>query len=200
MSWIYPKLTSGSVLLLGMLSVGCADKASDPAKPAVEKHQSMSERLNESGGYKQNSEGNWVPKSDKRSSFDSVGESAYFKGKIDKKPYKTGDYAKKSWLGGDKDFGNKAFAGDTDGSRFQTAARQNGQMAGANGQSAGMNGPHETNTLGRDSARESGSSAVTRPLNETVEARRKIYKAPSVIDWRAQREMSMEQSKGILGR
>ena len=185
---------------IALTALGCADKAADPAKPAIAEHKSMSERLNESGGFKQDADGNWVPKSDKRSSYDSQGESPYFKGKIKKEQYKTGDYAKKSWWGSDKDFGNKKYEGKTDGSRFQTEARQNGQVARDSDRKAKLSGPYETNTLGRESSRESNSSAIPRPLNESVESRRQIYQAPSVIDWRAQREMSMEQSKGILGR
>lgn len=186
-------------LLFALAAVGCADKGTDPAKPAVAKHQSMSERLSESGGYKQDADGNWVPKSDKRSSFESQGESPYFKGDYAKKEYKTGDYAKKSWWGS-KEYGSKEYAGNTDATRFQTAAKQNGMMSRMNGENAKVAGPYSTNTLDRKGARESGSSEISRPSNENVEARRKVFNAPSVIDYSAQRQMSMERSKGILGR
>ncbi len=178
----------------------CAGTETDNAKPAPATHKSMSERMNEGGGYKQDEDGNWVPKSDKRSSFDSQRESAYFKGKIDKKDYKTGDYAKKSWWGSDKDYGRKSYEGNTDGSRFQTAARQDGQMARADGQKAKLTGPFETNTLDRKSAREAGASAIPRTTDASVQSQREKYVAPSVIDWREQRRMSMDQSRGILGR
>lgn len=177
----------------------CADKDVDPAKPAVAERKSLTERLSDSGGYKQDAEGNWVPKSDKRSAYDSQRDSPYFKGKVEKDTYKTGQYAKKSWWG-NKSYEAGEYSGNTDGSRFQTTARQQGQRARANGERARLEGPFETNTLDRPNARESGFDGVDRPGNAYSEAQRRTYKAPSVIDWRAQREMSVDRSKGILGR
>jgi hypothetical protein len=190
-----------SVVVIAAFALSsCANEDLDPSKPAaVVEHKSLMERLSESGGYKQDEEGNWVPKSDRRSAYDSQRDSPYFKGKIEKENYKTGDYAKKSWWG-KKNYEAGEYSGNTDGSRFQTKARQNGQLARANGDRARMEGPFETNTLNREGARESGYGGIDRPGNAYSEAQRKTYKAPSVIDWRAQRQMSVEQSKGILGR
>ncbi len=189
----------GSALCAVVLA-SCAGSKPDTSRPTAAAPKSLSERLNEGGGYKQNEDGSWVPKSDKRSEYDSQRESAHFKGKVDKKEYKTGDYAKKSWWGGDKDFGRKSYEGNTDGSRFQTTARQDGQMSRLDGQQAGISGPFETNTLDRKSARESSASAIPRPTDAAVQSQRGKYKAPSVIDWREQRSMSVDQSRGILGR
>lgn len=179
--------------------LSCAGKETDPSKPAVAEHKSFSERLNETGGYKQDEDGNWVPKSDKRSSFDSQRDSPYFKGKIEKNTYKTGDYAKKSWWGS-KEYEKKDYAGNTDASRFQTAARQDGQISRADGQKANISGSFKTNTLERQSASESQTSAIPRPADAATQSRRRKYKAPSVIDWQEQRQMSVDQSRGILGR
>lgn len=180
------------------LLIGCAGDKADPARPAPE-HLSMTERLNQSGGYKQEEDGSWVPKSDKRSSYDSQRDSPYFKGKVDKATYKTGDYAKKSWWGG-KDYGTESYAGNTDGSRFQTAAQQQGEKSRLAGQQARIPDAFQTNTLDHQSAREAGASGISRPLDAATQVRRDQYKAPSVINWREQREMSIDQSRGILGR
>lgn len=177
----------------------CADKNVDPAKPAAAEPKSLAQRLSESGGYTQDAEGNWVPRSDKRSSYDSQRDSPYFKGKIEKEKYKTGEYAKKSWWGS-KNYEAGEYSGNTDGSRFQTTARQQGQMARANGEKARLEGSFETNTLDRDSAREASRGSIDRPVNAYTESQRATYKAPSVIDWREQRGMSIDKSKGILGR
>lgn len=194
------KLEKVAVAAFVFALVSCAaDKEAESAKPEVAKHKSMSERLNEGGGYKQDAEGNWVPKSDKRSSYDSQRDSPYFKGKVEKETYKTGEYAKKSWWG-NKEYGKKGYEGNTDGSRFQTTARQDGQTSRLDGKKANVAGPFETNTLERQSARESSQSPIDRPLDARTEMDRGSYKAPSVIDWREQRQMSMEQSRGILGR
>ncbi len=190
----------GSVIICSVMTISCADTKEDASRPAPATHKSMTERLNEGGGYKQTEDGSWVPKSDKRSSFDSQRESPYFKGKVDKETYKTGDYAKKTWWGGDKDFARKSYGGNTDGSRFQKAAMQDGSRSRSDGQTANLPGPFKTNTLDRKNARESRASSISRPADAAVQSQRDDYKAPSVIDWREQRRLSMDQSRGILGR
>ncbi len=193
-------LKYNGIALCAVILASCAGKDTDTSTPTAEAPKSLSERLNEGGGYKQNEDGAWVPKSDKRSAYDSQRDSAYFEGKVDKKDFKTGDYAKKSWWGSDKDYGRKSYEGNTDGSRFQTKARQDGQMSRSDGQQASLSGPFETNTLDRKSAREASASAIPRPIDAAVDSQRGKYKAPSVIDWREQRSMSVDQSRGILGR
>lgn len=190
---------TGLALATLALLAACSNNEADPSKPAVAGRSGLMERLSEGGGYKQDANGHWVPKSDKRSQYDSQGESPYFKGKVKSEQYKTGEYAKKSWWGS-KDYGTKGYEGDTDGSRFQTKARQDGMIARDSGRGARETGLFKTNTLDRKSARESGASRLDRPADAEVESRRGVYKAPSVVDWREQRSMSMEQSKGILGR
>jgi hypothetical protein len=180
--------------------VSCAEEKVDNSKPTEAARPGLQERLSESAGYKQNEKGEWVPKTDKRSSYDSQRDTPYFKDKLDTmERYKTGDYAKKSWWGS-KEYGKKRYEGDTDGSRFQTKARQDGQVARDNGKAARSSDPFKTNTLPRESARESGNPAIDRPTNAYTESQRKTYKAPSVIDWKEQRSMDMDQSKSILGR
>ena len=181
------------------LCVSCAGEKVDPAKPAPAGRRTMSERMNEGGGYKQDEDGKWVPKSDKRSEYDGVREPGYFKGNVEKDVYKTGDFTKSSWQGG-KDFGLKRYEGNTDGSRFQTTARQDGQVAEGDGQRAEIAENFRTNTLAREGAREADTAAIGRPMDAVVEGQRGRYKAPAVIDWQEQRGMSMEESRGILGR
>jgi len=179
--------------------VSCAGEQADPSRPAVAERSGLSERLSETGGYKQNENGEWVPKSDKRSAYDSQRDSPYFKGKVEGERYKTGEYAKKSWWGS-KDYAKKPYAGNTDGSRFQTKASQDGQVARDAGKAARSTDPFKTNTLPRETARESRNAAIDRPSSAAVESARNSYKAPSVIDWKEQRSMSMDRSRGILGR
>jgi hypothetical protein len=196
---------SGNVWKAGSLAVtlcallaSCAGSDVDPSKPVAER-KGMQERLSEGGGYKQDANGQWVPKSDKRSHYDSQGDSPYFKGKVETERYKTGDYSKKSWWGS-KDYGKKAYSGNTDGSRFRTTANQEGQIARDNGKAARSSEPFKTNNFDTKSAHESSNAAVKRSSNAYAESQRKTYKAPSVIDWREQRSMSMDRSRGLLGR
>ena len=88
--------------LLILLPVSCASDsgASKPSAPApAEATKPLSQRLQENNGYQQDADGNWVPKSDKRSSFDRQGASPYFTGQYGKKTYKTGEFSKKSRCG-----------------------------------------------------------------------------------------------------
>lgn len=190
------------ILVAGVAVVmaACAGKEVDPSTPApVAEQKSMMDRLSQEGGYRQDSEGNWVPRTDKRSSFDSQRESAYFKGNVEKSDFRTGEFKKRSWWG-NKDFGNEAYAGDTDGSRFQTSANQQGKRSQADGARARTSGAYQTNRLGKKAANEGRNASIGRPLDSGVEARRGTYSAPAVVDWQANRNMSVEQSRGILGR
>lgn len=180
--------------------VSCAEEKIDNSKPTEAPRPGLQERLSESAGYKQNEKGEWVPKSDKRSSYDSQRDTPYFKDKLDTmERYKTGDYAKKTWWGS-KEYGKKPYEGETDGSRFRSEARQDGQVARYDGKAARTSEPFKTNTLPTESARESRNPAVDRPANAYTESQRKTYKAPSVIDWKEQRSMDVDQSRSILGR
>ena len=182
------------------LMVSCAKEKVDNSKPTQAARPSLQERLSESAGYKQNEKGEWVPKSDRRSSYDSQRDTPYFKEKLDTiERYKTGEYAKKSWWGS-KEYGTKSYEGNTDGSRFRKQARQDGQVARYDGQAARSSKPFKTNTLPRESALESRNPAVDRPTNAYIESQQNTYKAPSVIDWKEQRSMNLDESRSILGR
>lgn len=193
--------TCVAVLLLAVTHalVSCAgDTNTDNATPQLDERKDMVDRLSESGGFKQDASGNWVPKSDKRSSYDSQRDAPNFKGKIERETYKTGEYAKKTWWGTQK-YEAGEYQGNTDGSRFQTKAKQDGIVARDAGKKARLEEPFQTNTLDRLSAREGDRDPLERPTNAYTESQKSTYKAPSVIDWKEQRQMS-EKSSGILGR
>lgn len=188
------------ILLAAVLSASCAsdsgaDKSSSPA-PAL---KPLSQRLEEKNGYMKDAEGNWVPRSDKRSSFENKGEAAYFKKDFKKKDYKTGDYAKKSWWG-NKEHDRKSFAGNTDGSRFEKASGLQGKGAREAGSAADVPDTYQTDNYATGSARETTNSAIAKPSNDGIENRRGGFQQPEIIDWREQRTLSVDQSKGILGR
>ena len=149
-------------------------------------------------GFKKDANGNLVPKSDKRSSFESKGQDPNFTKDFKKSEYKTGDYAKKSWWG-NKDYNLKEYAGNTDGSRFQKSSALGGKGAREAGNHANIKGPYKTGNYATSDAREAGKSPIDKPSNDGIENRRKVYEAPGIIDWKEQRSMSMDQSKGILG-
>jgi len=194
------------VVIAVAASVSCADskgkKNATAATPGMRQRDigSWAEGLGGSG-YAQTEKGQWVPKDGgKRSSFEANRESPYFKGKYAGKEYKTGDYAKKAWLGG-KSVDRKAYQGDTDGSRFVKNSRFDGQNAREGSQSAreaSQSANEGGQTYATGEARETKSKALPKPVD--AESSNKRYPQPDIIDWQQQRALSIEQTKGILGR
>lgn len=188
--------------LAALVLASCAGDKKETAatSPAP---RTLNERLNEKTGFTQNSEGKWVPRVNRRSSFESKGASPYFQGEYGKKEYKAGDYAKKQWLGGDKAFDKKAYAGNTDGGRFMKDSRFGGQAAREGSQSAGEAGKSAREAGGSyatGEAREARAKAIDKPSDAETDSRRGKLPFPSVIDWQEQRSLSVDQTKGLLGR
>jgi hypothetical protein len=162
-------------------------------------HKPFSQRLNEKSGYTQDSEGNWKALGGKRSSFESQGASPHFQGEHRKSTYKTGEYAEKSWWG-NKDYGRKKYDGNTDGSRFMTPSELDGKNAREGGTAAEIPDTYKTNKFATNEAREAGTRNISKTSDAETESRRRVFQQPEIIDWREQRSLSVEQSKGILGR
>jgi hypothetical protein len=187
-------------LLPLLLAASCAtdsdrnDGSGDGFKP-------LTQRLEENNGYTQDAAGNWVPRNDKRSSFETQGASPYFNNKsnYNKQTYQAGEYSKKSWWG-NKDYGRKSYAGDTDGSRFRTSSRLQGQSAREAGGSADIPDAYQTGGYATSAAREAGAGKLAKPSDAETDIRRRVYPQPAIVDWREQRSLTLEQSKGILGR
>ena len=176
----------------------CSGPSSTP-KPAPSR-KPLDQRVHEEHGYKKDANGNWKPQTDKRSPFETKGQDPNFAGKNFKaKAYKTGDYAKKSWWG-NKQYDRKSYAGNTDASRFQKTSDLQGRGAREANTAADIPDRYQTDSYATNSAREAGAAAIKKPSNDGIENRRKGFEQPEIIDWRQQRTLSMDQSKGILGR
>ena len=188
------------VLLPVLLLASCAsgsgpEKSTATAAPARKK---LSERVNESNGYKQDASGNWKPQNDKRSEFENKGESNFARKDFKKQEYKTGDYTKKSWWG-NKEYTPKSYAGNTDGSRFQKSSAQQGTGARETNTTANIPNDYQTGSYATTSAREAAAAPVKKSSNAAIDHRQKVFQQPEIIDWREQRSLSVDQSKGILG-
>ena len=189
---------------LSLLFASCASDKKTTASPQSNggTERSVDEWVQETSkdnGFKKDANGNLVPKADKRSSFESKGEANYAKKDFKKQEYKTGDYAKKSWWGS-KDYAPKAYAGNTDGSRFKTSSTLQGQGAREAGTDAKLPDRYQTGNYATGTAREAGTSPIKKSGNDLTENRQKTFQQPEIIDWREQRSLSRDQSKGILGR
>ncbi|MGL4400138.1 MAG: hypothetical protein ACRCXD_09745 [Luteolibacter sp.] len=191
------KISCFTAILSVLLLASCASSKKETA--ATPERRTLSERMNENNGYKQDAEGNWVPQNDKRSPYESKGSTYDSKKAFQKTDYKTGDFAKKSWWG-NKDYDRKSYSGNTDGSRFQKSSALQGETAPEAGDAARIPGAYTTDSYVTNAAREAGNKPIERTSNSIVESREKSFQQPEIIDWREQRNLSLDQSKGILGR
>ena len=184
-----------SIILL--FSTACSnDKKTAESKPTF---KPFSQRLNEKNGYSQDTEGNWIAQGGKRSSFESQGASPFFQGEYRKNAYKTGEYAKKSWWG-NKDYGRRVYDGNTDGSRFMKPSALDGQGAREANTAADLPDNYQTKNFATNEAKEANKQNVSKTSDAETDSRRRVFQQPDIIDWREQRSLSVEQSKGILGR
>ena len=187
------------LLLTVLMAAATSCSQPVPATASSGAPKRLSERINEKTGFVQDDEGNWKPRIDRRSSFESKGESPYFKGDYAKKEYKAGEYAKKSWWG-TKTYENKAYQGDTDGSRFAKTSRFDGNQARDSGKAAREGGTYETGTYATGQANESGKKRLDHPTDAETDIRRRVFTPPPVVDWESQRNLNLQQTKSILGR
>lgn len=185
------------LLLLASCASDSTSKKKEPA--ATPQRKTMSERFTEKNGYSKDAEGNWAAPNDKRSPYESKGSTYDSKKAFQKKDYKTGDFTKKSWWG-NKDYDRKSYSGNTDGSRFQKASALQGETAPEAGNAAKVPGAYQTDSYATNAAREAGNKPIERTSNSIVQSREKSFQQPEIIDWREQRSLSLDQSKGILGR
>jgi hypothetical protein len=159
-------------------------------------YKPMSQRLNESNGYKVDSDGNWVPKSNKRSSYDGSGTPGGMKGNVGKKAYQAGKLQQKSWWG-NKNYGQKQFGGNTTNTTFNKSSSLGNKGAREAGASPKTSQTYGTGTFASRAAGEGGGKNLP---TQRFHNEGKRHQQPEIIDWKEQRSLSLEQSKGILGR
>ncbi len=181
------------ILLLGLVS--CSNSGSkDRPQPMT-----LSERLSQNYGYQQDEQGNWVPKSYKKSSFETQRDSPYFKGDIANKSFDTGSYDKKNWSG-TKDFEHKDYKTTSQNSSDRQRSMFDGKTARGDGQAYQVPAPYRTSEYQTSDARENQGKDMDKTVDAETEWRRRVYPKPKIVDYEKQRELSVEQSRGLLGR
>lgn len=188
-----------SILLTTLILASCAgdDKSSSSSPPA---RRSLTERLSGERGYAQDTEGNWIAKSNKRSFYETKGTPAGLKGEYNTGEYKTGEFAKKSWWTPDE-VERKSFDNVADGSRFQKKSTLSDKGARESGSDAGLAKNFGTKPFATTTAREAAGDRIAKPSDPLTDYRRRVFNQPDDnIDWREQRSLSMDQTKGMTGR
>lgn len=186
------------VLAAALMCGSCADGNRSGSRQD-DTLQSFSRRVNEDYGYTQDKQGNWVPKSDKRSSFENKGDSPYFNNQFSGKSFDTSNYGKSSWWGRES-IHKKAYEGGSANSNFSQSSSYGGRQA------AGLDGVIDGRQLHggeRHSTRpasENKAQRIDRESDAETDVRRRVFPQPDVIDYQEQRRLSLDQSKSLLGR
>ncbi|MBB5352010.1 hypothetical protein HNR46_002251 [Haloferula luteola] len=163
-------------------SGGAAESAAAaaPTKKGFDKFLASNPMYSSSGQRKEASEG-----------FQT---NSMFNNELSKKEISAKDYSKKSFWG-TKEYAKKVYGGDTDGSRFLTAAREGSQGAREGAMVSGADGQaYNTGTYRTGDARESGRSEISRTSDAETDVRREVWKQPEV------RGYSVEDTRGMMGR
>ena len=160
--------------------------------------EGLSDRLNRSYGYEVDDKGNWLPKNDKRSQYEGRGGSGYFSGAVSKKSFGTNQLNKGSWMGGSEVQRPSHHLSGT-GSNFGGSNRFSSQQASLN---RNLQTPTHIagNHLPDRRANETHGQRADKPSDAETDVRRRVFNEPDIIDYRQQREMSIQESKQLLGR
>jgi hypothetical protein len=188
-------ITLAAAALLASCGTG-SDKKESSSQPPQRK--SLNERFGGGGrdpnSFKQGADGKLEIDNAKRSQFENQGQATVGGKTYQKKNYRTGDYTKKTWQGGDKDYGNKTYAGPTDGSRFQTNSRMDGQGAPESGSRARVPDDYGTGAYATGDAREEGNMN-----RDSGAAAREGSMNNDQFQWDKQRDLTVDQSRSMLG-
>ncbi len=181
------------------LVLSCAEKNAASSPSNVPARATLSQRINEQTGYVQDANGQWKPRVNRRSSFESQGESSFANQPFSTKKFQAPTLKKQSW------WGNRTL----DRKRFDTPDTS----ALVPERSLSFNTPQEANqsfatTTSAESgrsfasgvAKEQQHSRIPTRANDFVQKRRQVYPQPAIIDWNAQRQLDINSTKSMLGR
>ena len=188
-------------LATALLLCQCAEEA-ETNKVASESAQpsTMNDRFNNRSkqGYVQDSEGNWKIQNDKRSSFESQGQSNLANRQYSGKAYNATSVSKKSWWG-DTTHQRPAYTGNTSADHLVTTAPDAAKGAREGGlRSLFSRKSVSTTRIASTSARENSTAGINRTTAVQNTSNRSSLEQSTVMDYRAQRALEIKDTKSLL--
>lgn len=185
-------LVAGAVVSCGTSGDGAAESSSGITP--------ISQRLNQEQGYVRDADGNWIPRNNRRSQYDSiVATGAGQRNNSGNRRFKANEYQAAEWTRA-QSAPPQGYTGNTDGSAFQTTAAAQGQKARQSGSRARTPGNYKTGAYATGRSRENDVRPLDRPQNDRTENQRGFQDPLEIIDWRQQRDLSVDQSRSMLSR
>ncbi|MBK1881027.1 hypothetical protein JIN85_01295 [Luteolibacter pohnpeiensis] len=178
------------------LLASCASNSSSGSSSEVST-PTLSQRINGAQRYSY-SNGELGGAGSKRSEFESKGELSEATSDYAKKEYASGDFKKKAFWG-NKDYSLKSYDGNTDGSQFAKASNFANKSADEGSKNV-VQEAFATNDYGTNAANEASAKNLDKPSDAETDFRRKVYGKPKVVNWDEQRDMSVEETTGMIGR
>jgi hypothetical protein len=191
-------MITSALAVLALASCASDEGSADRSRPQ-DGTKPLSQRLNEGGGYTKDSEGNWVPRQNKRSAYEGKDAGSTLRKTQPRKVFATDAYESKSWWGR-KDYQKPSFDGQKDGNRFRKVSRADGLGARESGSAARIPDTYQTGRYATGAATEASKKQMEKPSDAETDERRRVFDSPDVIDWREQRPLTIHETRGILGR
>ncbi len=150
--------------------------------------------------YEKSDDGSTRIVSEQRSEFEGAHAQGWGKD-FSTRRFATTERAREPWWGKQGYSATKAWDGGKTANEAGSQSRLGALHAHDAGKAApGTSNRYDTGTFATRRAREHSSKRLAKTPDALTAGKRETYPAPYVIGWEKQRELSVEQIKGILGR
>jgi len=195
-----PALTLWFAAFAAWSAVSCGNSGGGNTANQAPGIRTLNERLGQEQGFAQDTEGNWVARTNQRSQYESRSATGTNRrNSFESNRFDANRIERPEWSRAQSSR-PQSFAGPTDGSAFQTTAAAQGAGAREAGSSARLPGRYATPSFGTSASRESDARRFDRPADADTERRRESFEEPSITGWREQRDLSINQSRSLLAR
>lgn len=183
---------------IGFTSCANLKKVRTVTKTEV-KEDMWGRKLNYSVG--EDDAGNPRMQSDVRSSFENTGGSSIVSGNN----YSGNEYTKKAYRkerwGGESSYKTKSYNNTNKANNYGKEPWFARKQANVNGQESSVGKKSFfTKLFGKSTARERGATDLSKPSDAETNVRRRVFIQPDIIGWKDQQTLSVDDTRGMLGR